>query len=492
MTGDIRNNIKIIQYPKTEKFEDLSDQEIIKYINNHKDYINKFEENQDYYIGKNTTITTKKEVDRDNPDSRISVSYSRTMTSVVKGYMYKPNNITYTCEDEIYLEKLEEIFEANNEPLKTSENGEAQSKFGIGVEVLYTDKLNPDDYLNNETIPYFCNVNPKEVVLVYSMNMYEKLIGAIRFYVIEKNEKLNIKKYKVEVYYKLKVVEYEMIEDAAGQKELTVLQEYPNYFNDIPFVTYKNNNECHADYEPIKPLIDAYDVMMSDAVNEIQRFANAYLIIKNYIPFNEEDGAEREKVMETLKSKRLLQFMDSTGTAEFLTRSIPSDFFNVVKMTLREDIQYHSHIPDFRSKNFENASGKSILYSLFDFENLCADKQALFEVGLRRRIELINNFLRIKAVDIDKVNIKFVRNLPIDLQEKVTSFVQLAGTNKIADEDLLAILPKEIIPDIGKAIERINKQKEEEMNMFNLDTATVNMNQNNNLNDQGNNQNANT
>ena len=39
--------------------------------------------------------------------------------------------------------------------------------------------------------------------------------------------------------------------------------------------------------------------------------------------------------------------------------------------------------------------------------------------------------------------------------------------------DLLSILPKEIIPDLQKAIERITKQKEENMKLFDLDTAKV-------------------
>jgi SPP1 family phage portal protein len=491
LIGDIRNNIKIIKYPRVENFENLAIDDILKHIKDHQERVYKFEENQNYYIGKNVAINTKKEVDINNPDSRVCVSYARTMTQIVKGYMYRPNFIQYDCENELYLEKLEQIFELNNEPLKTSELGESQSKYGIGIELLYIDRLNENPLKEIETVPYFCSVEPKEIILFYSMNMYEKLIGAIRFYLIQENKEQQTKLYKVEVYYTNRVLVYDMIEDAANQRTLTAVEDFPNYFNTIPFCVYKNNNECNADYEPVKTLIDAYDIMMSDSINEMQRFANAYLILKGFMALDQKDGNEETKVLETLKTKRILQFIGEEGGAEFLTRSIPSDFFNVVKMTLREDIQYNSHIPDFRAKNFEAASGVSMMYSLFDFENLCSDKQALFEVGLRQRLELINSFFKLKAMDIAKVNIKFNRNIPSNIQIIVDSFQKLASTNKLSDYDLLSILPKEILPDLESALARITKQKADEMAQFNLDTAQVqeqnninnNTNQNNNQED---------
>lgn len=492
MTGDIKNTINVdLKYPKVETFENLTDEDILKYIEKHKNFIKKYDENKDYYIGKNTSINSKKKVDENNPDSRISASYSRTMVSITKGYMFRSGYITYSCENKNYEDTLNNIFEINNEPLKTSELGEAQSKYGIGIELLYSERQNniPESIQklsnvkqteteliqNNETIPYFCSVEPQEVILFYSMDMFEKLIGAIRFYIIDEKEKEKIRIYKVEIYYKNKISEYEMIEDFGGKRTLTFLRDYENFFYDIPFAIYKNNSEYNADYEPVKTLIDAYDIMMSDSINEIQRFAFSYLIIKGMILFDETDANDREQVLEKMKNNRVLQFMESgTGAgAEFLTRTIPSEFFDSVRNTLREDIQFHSRIPDFRDKNFQAASGVSLIYSLFDFENLCADKQSQFEVGLRQRLHLINNFLKIKAVETDKVDIKFTRNIPTNLKEKVEIFKQLAETNKIADEDLLAILPKEIIPDIEKALERIKKQKEENMEMFDLDTATV-------------------
>lgn len=466
MNGDIKNNLKILKYPIIDQFENLTNDQIINYIEAHSNFIKKFKENENYYIGKNVIINTKKEVDTNNPDSRVSVPYARTMTSIVKGYMFRPNNILYFSNNELYLKKLKEIFKINNEPLKTSEMGEAQSKYGVGVELLYTDRNLKNE---KETIPYFCSVNPAEVILFYSMNLYEKLIGAIRFYVVSEDEKKDEKKYKVEVYYRDKIVEYEMIEKSQQQKTIQIKKEYPNFFFDIPFVVYKNNTEYHADYEGVKTLMDSYDIMMSDSINEIQRFANAYLVLKNYIAFDNTDDNEGEGALEKLKTTRIFQFMGTDGGAEFLTKSIPSEFFNSVKDSLREDIQYHSHIPDFRSKNFESASGKALLYSLFDFENLCSDKQALFEVGLKKRIELINNFLKIKAIDSSEINIRFIRNLPLDVQDKVLQFVQLAGTDKLSDEDLLNILPRDILPNVEEALNRLKEKKEEESKKFDLD-----------------------
>jgi len=364
---NIRTDIQLLQYPRYQDFVKASKEDIINLIDGNKQFKRKYARNLDYYIGKNTTINKRPNLDPDNPDSRIGVSYSRTFVQIIKGYMYKPGLVTYTSEDQAYLDRLLDIFEKNLEPLKTSELGENQCKYGLGVELLYTSKE------DNETIPRFSSVSPEECIFIFNMEIEAKLIGAIRYYLIEQKDAA--KTYRVEVYFKDRVEVY-TLEESNNNKTLTFNEDYPNFFGDVPFAFYANNQEYHADYEPLQPLMDAYDVMCSDAINELNRFASAYLILKEYIFSNPNDANEKANELSKLKTRRVLEFMSGEGGAEFLTKDIPSEFFEVIKRTIREDIEYHSHIPDFRSKSFEAKSGVAMEWSLFDFENLCSDKQA--------------------------------------------------------------------------------------------------------------------
>ena len=91
---------------------------------------------------------------------------------------------------------------------------------------------------------------------------------------------------------------------------------------------------------------------------------------------------------------------------------------------------------------------------------------------------VFNSFLKIKSVNASKVDIKFVRNVPTNLKEKVEIFSSLAQSQKLADEDLLAILPKELLPNLEEALDRLKKQKEENAKMFDLDNAQVDEDEN--------------
>lgn len=469
MIGDIVNDIQLLKYPKVESFESITSQELIKYIENHMhSFKKKFKTDLKYYIGKNQEITNKKKTDKYNPDNRLTVPYARSFTQIVKGYMYKPGLITYSSQDKVYMEQINEIFKENNEPLKTSELGENQAKYGIGLELIYLDKIMGATLT---AIPRFTVIQPEETILIYNMNVEPKLIGAIRYYIVEEDEQENKKIYKAEVYFLNRVEIWRIIEKDQKKEAIDTGEVFENLFKEIPIVTYLNNQEYHADYQPVKPLIDAYDVLMSDSINELQRFASAYLILKDYIFANPNDEQEKARALEDLKTKRVLEFIGGEGGAQFLTKDIPSDFFETVKRSLREDIEYHSHIPDFRSKSFEAASGIAMRFSIFDFENLCGDKQALFEVGLKKRLKLINTILSFKAIDINDIDIKFSRNLPTNIKELVDIFVSLVATNKLSEEDLFKILPKEIIPDLEEALKRAKKMKEENQKMMGFNDA---------------------
>jgi len=462
MEGDVKITTKIYEYPRVEDFTSLNEKELETLIEDNREFWNKYAENEQYYIGANVAIASKREVDKDNPDSRVAVPYARTMTQIVKGYMYKAGLITYDSDNEQYMQVLQEIFDRNDETLKTSELGESQSKYGLGVELLYID---------DKAELRFTNVNPKECIFLFNMEIEPKLSGALRYYVIDEDkDKLNSKTYKLEVYYLDRIEIYTLKEDSFNKFSVVSKDDqYPNVFKEIPFVIYKNNQEYHADYEPVKPLVDAYDILASDSTNELNRFASAYLILKDYVFSNPDDDNMKTRELEKLKSRRVLEFLDGQGGAEFLTKDIPSEFFEAVKGTLREDIEYHSHIPDFRSKNFSNASGVSMMWALFDFENFCSDKETLFSKGLQHRIDLINIYLGIRNIQAEKVNIRFKRNTPVNLTELIDNAVKLKNGGILSDEDILKTLPEDLVDNVDDALERLKAQRDENMQMFDIE-----------------------
>ena len=67
-----------------------------------------------------------------------------------------------------------------------------------------------------------------------------------------------------------------------------------------------------------------------------------------------------------------------------------------------------------------NASGVAMKYKLWGLDQLIGTKERWFEEGLRARLKLYVNFLRVKgakALDVADVKITFTRALPANLTE---------------------------------------------------------------------------
>ena len=50
----------------------------------------------------------------------------------------------------------------------------------------------------------------------------------------------------------------------------------------VPIAIYKNNEEEQGDFEQVISLIDAYDKMESDSLNDFEYFVDAYLALYGF------------------------------------------------------------------------------------------------------------------------------------------------------------------------------------------------------------------
>jgi len=168
-----------------------------------------------YYQAKNTKILNRRTPDPNNPDNKIVVSYGRKIITTFVGYAYRPKYITYkpnveqvtndegeviTLEnpiEEIFAKEIQQIFDRNNEHIKTSRAGRNTGIFGVTYELLYTDKELNKTTLGINVQPKFFSVDPREMIALYNYDPESKIKIAIRFYKMG-----SANKYMVEVYYK--------------------------------------------------------------------------------------------------------------------------------------------------------------------------------------------------------------------------------------------------------------------------------------------------
>ena len=157
------------------------------------------------------------------------------------------------------------------------------------------------------------------------------------------------------------------------------------------------------------------------------------------------------------------------GNASWLVKN--ANDTQIVNMldNIKKNIFKVASAPDMADENFLAQSGTALAYKLVGFENAASGIVARFTKAIQRRIELICNILNLKASEAvwRDININFVRNLPVNLTETIQLVNALKGT--VSDATLLSQLP--FIDDVQSEIEAVNKQKQENMALYDFNTS---------------------
>jgi len=142
----------------------------------------------------------------------------------------------------------------------------------------------------------------------------------------------------------------------------------------VPVAIYENNEDQMGDFEKVIDLIDAYDKMESDSLNDFEYFVDAYLALYGFT-------ADAEDIQQMKQNRVLL--MDEGTSAEWLIKSENDATTENMKDRLDKDIHKFAKCPNLADQEFaSNASGIAITSQLLGTENLTAIKERKFKKGL--------------------------------------------------------------------------------------------------------------
>ena len=243
------------------------------------------------------------------------------------------------------------------------------------------------------------------------------------------------------VYTKDEVLRY----GSRGQ----VLARQPHPFLALPMVEYYNGVDGHGDFEDVLALIDAYNLLQADRINDRQQFSDALLVLTGVMGIAEGTSGETGPgAMERLRQERTLALPDSEAKAEWLVKNPQERDVDVLRRALAEDIHKFSMTPDFADERFAgNASGIAIKYKLFNLEQRIRMKERWFIQGLRERARVMAGFLAQSgkaAPDISRLQIRIPRRLPINELERAQALSLLNGIlPEKTLQDNAPILPSE-------------------------------------------------
>lgn len=424
---------------------------LVRCISNHKDMLNRYETLNNYYDGKHKILN--RVFDNPNiPNNKIVANHAEYITDMATGYVFG-TPITYSGDG---ADELNDIFTQIDEDSHNNELAIDMSILGVGYELLF---------MNDDEIPFpeLAVSSPFNTFLVCDTTVKHKPMFAATYY-----EKLDINDtklgYDVNVYTDKEVIHYFFTDLSSKLPEEKDRAEH--YFGGIPIVEYKNNKKLKGDFEGVLSLIDAYDKLQSDRVNDKEQLVDAFLVI-----VGQSLGDTKDEVSETVKylmENKIIE-LDDGGDAKWLVKQLNEDQVEVLKKAIKDDIHEFSKTPCLTDENFVgNASGIAMKYKLLGFEQLGKTKERYFKQGLRQRLKLMSNIENIRAKNIDPNNIDIAmkRSLPVD--DELMARIAQETDGFISWETRVKRFDGEIdIEEERKRLEEENKKKvEDQQKMF--------------------------
>ena len=378
---------------------------ILAYVRAHEQEALRRARMYDYYRGKHD-ILKRVMNDPTKPNNRLCCGYPSLIANAYAGYMHgEPVNYS---TDEAMGEVIAETMNYNDAQAEDAMLGLDLAVCGVAVELHYTDA---------DAMERFKRVDPVNCVEVRDGTLEDKLTALIRYYdtvdVLTNKLTRHIDVYEPDVITYYEQEGAELIETAQEQ----------HFYGDVPAVVYQNNTDRMGDFEGVITLIDAYDLMQSESLNDQEYFSDAYLVLKDLM------GTSNEQIADMKKNRVLL--LPADADAGFLIKQQSDAITENIKNRLNNDIHVFSGCPDMNDENFAgNASGVAIRYKLLQFENIAGVKEREFKRALQRRLELLCNIWAVKGkgeFDWREVQISFKRALPQNLLEIAQALAQLGS-----------------------------------------------------------------
>ena len=401
-----------------------------------------------YYTGEHDILNRPNR--KGKKDAKVVHGYPRYISTVTTGYT---GSVNYSKLEE--HEKLKAIFDYNSEASVNSDHLLFMSIFGESYEIQWLDE-------NGQYC--FEALDPQTVMVITDGKLRETVTDAIVF--DEDDKKGNKYKVTMTCYDDTHRVVYSYIRDdkAYNQKraEITpasfVIEEEStrHKIGRCPVLQIKNNRWGLGDFEPIVSEVDAYNLSVSNSVNDLTDNTDAMMVFKNMMATTKKDIQDAKEVGGFK--------VGPEGDIYWLVKDVNDGYAENIKNRLSSDIHKFSFAPDMSDEQFAgNTSGVAIRYKLLPLEQLRLEKVKWMRKALFARLQLISNYLAgyQNAFDPLEIGITFKANLPQNVQEIAEFVAKLSGITSKAT--MLTQLGPEIVPDVQVELETLAQERADSM-----------------------------
>lgn len=391
-------------------------------------------ENRIFYIDDNN------EVVEDKHASNIRIPhefFTEIVDQKVQYLLSNPLEYEVTTEDEKFQEYLKEYYDDEFQ-LFLQEMLEGSSQKGHEYAYIRTTEENKITFQVADSLGVF-----------YVYDEDNNPIRLVRYYdktIIKDNKEVNLRKAEIWTDTQVWFFEAENDGDYKLDPEHTV-NPRPHIlaknekgemagrsYEALPFHKLENNKYCRTDLEPIKALIDDYDLMNAFLSNNLQDFTDAIYVVKGFM------GDDLSKLRQNIKAKKTIATGEG-GDVDIKTIEIPVEG-RKTKMELDKENIYKFGMAFDSSQigdgNITNVVIKS-RYALLDMKSNKAEARlkVLLKWANEKVVEDINrrNGTQYKPEDVE---FTLVRETMVNEKDIAENAKTEAETKQIVVETIIA------------------------------------------------------
>lgn len=435
--------MQLLTYPRVEFDEkNIKKELVVKLIREHEKQLPRFKKLKKYYLGEHDILS--KQRSKNKPNYKPVCNHAKDIADTSTGY-FMGNTISYSNSEDTDIDELLIAFDNAEVDESDHDNALDMAIYGVAYEYVYARE--------NENILDIKSLEVENTFIVYDDSIEQQPLFGV-YYFKRKENKADTETYQAVIMTKQFV--YSIVLEG---KEKGVISDkpVPHNMGDIPIIEYKNNKYSIGDFEQQIGLIDSYNSLTANRINDKEQFIDSILVL--YGARLGDDEEESIKAMESLAEHKLLE-LHPEARAEYLSKTLNENEVETLRNAVKQDIYTFSHIPNLTDENFAgNSSGVAMEFKLLGLEMITKIKQRYYVKGLKKRIKLFANYLGLTQIAIDANSIipHFSRSLPKNLLEISQIVSNLDG--KVSQETLLSQIP--FVEDPMSEIEKVNEEKQE-------------------------------
>ncbi|HEM5185961.1 TPA: phage portal protein [Streptococcus suis] len=427
-------------YSRSLYDEQNLDKDIIyKLILKHDQTSDRLKKLKDYYLGKHAIENHTRR--RNLPNFKTVANHAKDIADTATGY-FMGNAIRYPKTDDMDIEDLLKAFDSADVDSTDSDNALNMAIYGRAYEYIYVKEG------ENELVTR--SLEPENTFIVYDDSIEQKPLFAVYYYQTKDDV-------TEETYYRAQVLTENLQYSMSLREQKKESEEgVPHNLGALPIIEYRNNRYMVGDYEQQISLIDAYNSLMGNRVNDKEQAIESILVL--YGAALADTPEEAKEAMEILREEGLLE-LPKDASAEFLKNVLDEATVEVLRKALKEDIYTFSHVPNLSDENFAgNTSGVAMEFKLLGLEMITKTKERYYIKSLHKRIQIFANYYNWSQIyeNAKAIIPQFSRGLPKNLLELSQIISNLK--DKVSLRQLISLLP--FVEDPDAEIEALEKEKE--------------------------------